>query len=57
MTGKFAKTLKLLLFAQLAFVAAQAGAGEYGKKAAKDIVDVAADAGGFFARDGSTVEC
>ena len=45
MIQKIATFAKLLIVAQLAFIATQASAGDYGKK--KDIVDTAVSAGQF----------
>ena len=47
MTKRVSKFFKLLIAAQFVFIAAQAGAGDYGEKAAKDIVDTAVSAGQF----------
>jgi uncharacterized surface protein with fasciclin (FAS1) repeats len=47
MIGSLQKMFKLLLVTQFMFVAAQANAGMYGDKDAKDIVDTAVSAGQF----------
>jgi uncharacterized surface protein with fasciclin (FAS1) repeats len=47
MLVKIQKALQVLLFVQLALVASQASAGEYGKAKKKDIVDTAVAAGQF----------